>query len=448
MKNELCWNEEIELMSQEEMQDLQWKKLKKTLDFVYEKSAFYRNKFDEAGIKPSDIRSFDDFSYKVPVTTKEELRDMQKERYPLGSNMTVSSDRIVWVTASTGTTGKPTYTCCTRHDWEIWMEVLKRFFWLGGLRQSDIYLHALGLSTWIAGIPLTQAAREVGATVVSVGVPTPAERMLALIEDLGATTMACTPSYAEHFAERTQAMGINARELGIRKIMAGGEPGAGTRSVKKKIEELWQCELLDICGTPEMIPGDKVECCDQKSGMHIVDRDFCYNEICDPKTKLPLDLKDGVEGALIYTSLDKEAGPLIRFDVQDQVKVLTTPCECGYPGIRVTVTGRYDDMLKIKGVKVWPATIKDVLATFSPRVTSQFKIVLREKTTAFRVVGPTKLRVEYGPEVKEQGIETLRAEISDKIRAVTLWAPEIIEMVPPGTILSAQFKANYIEIED
>jgi phenylacetate-CoA ligase len=447
MKEKFVWNEKMELMPDDKMRDIQWQKLKTTLDFVYEKSPFYKRKFDEAGVRPSDIRSFDDFSSKVPVTSKDDLRNMQKEGYPLGSNMTVSLEDIVWITASTGTTGKPTYTCCTQKDWQMWMECIKRMFWLGGIRPGDVHFHALGLSNWISGISFTQAARELGATVVSVGVPTPAERMVMLIQDVGATSMVSTPSYAEHFAERVEAMGIKPSELGIRKFVCGGEPGAGIPVVKEKIEKLWGCDLRDLWGSPEMIAGDKMEC-HYKNGMHIVNREYCYNEVCDPDTKLPLDLKDGTEGAFIYTSLDKEAGPLIRFDVRDQVKVWTTPCECGYPGIRVTVTGRYDDMMKIKGVKVWPSTIKDIVASFAPRLTSQFKIILSQKPLQFRVEGPTKLRVEYGVGVKPEELEGLKREIGDKVRTVTLWAPETIELVPPGSIPPPEFKAKYVEVEE
>lgn len=447
MNEKQVWNEEMELIPDDKMKDIQWKKLKNTLDFAYSNSAFYKKKFNEAGVTPSDIKSFDDFSSKIPVTTKDELRSMQKEGYPLGSNMTVPLEKIAWVTASTGTTGKPTYTCCTQKDWKMWMECIKRMFWMAGLRPNDVHFHALGLSNWISGISFTQAAREIGATVVSVGVPTPADRMLMLMQDIGATSMVCTPSYAEHFAERLQGMDIDPKSIGINKMYCGGEPGAGIPSVKQKIENLWGCDLRDLWGSPEMIAGDKMEC-RYKNGMHIVNRDYCYNEICDPETRLPIDLKDGVEGAFIYTSIDKEAGPLIRFDVRDQVKVWTSPCECGYPGIRVRVTGRYDDMLKIKGVKVWPSTIKDIISDFAPKVTSQFKIILQQEPMMFRVEGPTKLRIEYGSEMKTENLESLKREIADKIRTVTLWAPETIELVSPGTIPPPEFKAKYIEVEN
>lgn len=448
MEDRLTWNPDMELMPEEDMAKIQWEKLKKTLDFVYEKSPFYRKKFEELNLHPKDIRSFEDFSLKVPVTTKEELREMQSKGYPLGDNMTVNMSDIVWVTASTGTTGKPTYTCCTSNDWHMWMESITRTMWLGGLRPWDVHFHALALSTWISGISFTQAARELGATVIPVGVPTPAQRMLMLADDMKPTSIVCTPSYAEHLALRVkEVLGIEPAELGIRKFLCGGEPGAGIPSVKERIEKIWNCDLRDLWGSPEMIAGDKVEC-HIKQGMHIVNREYCYNEICDPETKEPLKLEDGVSGTFIYTSLGKEAGPLLRFDVQDQVKVWTTPCECGYPGIRVTVTGRYDDMMKIKGVKIWPSTIKDIVAAMTPRLTGQFKMVLSQKPISFRVEGPIRLKAEYGEEVQESELPKLKDELSQRIRDATLWAPEHIDLVPPGTIPAPEFKASYLEIKE
>lgn len=441
------WNEYWELMPEEEMRKIQWAKIKNVLNHAYARSAFYRRKFDEAGIHPDDIKNLDDFSEKVPVTTKDDLRKMQAEGYPLGSNMTVSRADIVWITASTGTTGKPTYTCCTKKDWEMWMECAKRMFWLGGLRPEDTHIHALGLSNWISGISFATAAREIGATVLPVGVPTTVERMLMLIRDLKPTSIVCTPSYAEHLANKCQEiLGINPHELGIRKFFCGGEPGAAIPSFRKKMETIWQCDMRDLMGSPEMICGDLIEC-EMKSGFHIVNREYCYNEFCDPITKIPVEKMDGAEGTRIYTSLDKDAGPLIRFDVQDQCRLTVTPCKCGYPGVKFTVIGRYDDMLKIKGVKIWPSTIKDIVSSFSPSLTGLFKIVLEEKPKTFTVTGPVRLRVEYAANLTENEVENIKNELKNSIRRSCLWAPEKIEMVPAGTIPPAEFKAKYIEID-
>ena len=442
------WNEYWELLPGAEMRKVQWLKLKAMLNFAYTKSAFYYRKFNEAGVHPDDIKSFQDFSEKIPVTTKSELREMQSAGYPLGSNMTVSMSEIVWITASTGTTGKPTYTCCTQKDWGMWMECIKRMFWLGGLRPEDVHVHALGLSNWISGISFATAAREIGATVIPVGVPTPVERMLMLIKDLKPTSIVCTPSYAEHLAVKCrEILGTDPSQLGLRKFFCGGEPGAGIPSFKEKMEKIWDCDMRDLMGSPEMIAGDLIEC-SFKQGLHIVNREYCYNEICDPETKLPVELNDGAEGTRVYTSLDKQAGPLIRFDVQDQVRVFSSPCRCGYPGFRFTVTGRYDDMLKIKGVKIWPSTIKDIISTFVPRLTGQFKLILGEKPEMFTVTGPVTLRAEYGAGVLEGELSGLKDEVVNSIRRSCLWAPDKVILTPPGSIPPPQFKAKYIEIEE
>lgn len=441
------WNEYWELMPEEEIKTIQWQKLKRILNFAYTSSAFYHKKFNEAGIHPDDINSFADFSRKVPVTTKAELRSMQAEGYPLGSNMTVSRAEIVWITASTGTTGKPTYTCCTKKDWEMWMECAKRMFWLGGLRPEDTHIHALGLSNWISGISFATAAREIGATVVPVGVPTPVDRMLMLIRDLKPTSIVCTPSYAEHLANKCQELlDLKPSELGLRKFFCGGEPGASIPSFRRKMENIWQCDMRDLMGSPEMICGDLIEC-RLKNGFHIVNREFCYNEFCDPVTKMPIEMKDGAEGSRIYTALDKKAGPLIRFDVQDQCQIMVTPCECGYPGIRFNVTGRYDDMLKIKGVKIWPSTIKDITSSFAPKLTGQFKIILQEKPELFTVTGPVKLKVEHAYGLTDNDVENIKKDLVNSIRRSCLWAPENVIMSPPGSIPPAEFKAKYIEID-
>ncbi len=443
----LAWNPEMELMSEEKMRRLQWEKLKKMLEYVYEKSPFYRKKFDEAGIKPADIKNFDDFATKVPLTTKEELRDLQAQGYPFGTNLCCNYEDVVLVTASTGTTGKPTYTGVTQRDYQMWKECVKRTFWLAGMRPTDVYLHALALSTWISGYALIDSARELGATLVPVGVPVMAERLLMIAMDTKANAIACTPSYAEHLAERVrQILNRDPRELGFRKMCCGGEPGAGIPAVKKRIEEIWGCDLRDVMGTPEMIPADWVEC-RFKQGMHFVAREYCLNELVDPDTKAPMDLADGAEGSLVYTSLEKECAPLIRFEVGDRIKVFTSPCECGYPGIRISVIGRIDDMLKVKGVKTWPSAVKDVLSQMMPDVTGIFQIVLSEKPEAFAVRGPVRLRVEYGTSVTQEQLPGLKSRIADRIRTALVWSPDEVELVPEGTLPRAEMKARYIVIE-
>lgn len=443
----LCWNPVAELIPEKEMQKIQWKKLKYMLNYVYRNSQYYNRVFREKGIHPEDINSFDDFYKKVPLTYKEDLRAMQKESYPFGSNMCVPYSEVRVITASTGTTGKPTYTGFTQHDWEINKECIKRTFWLAGLRPGDVYLHALALSNWISGVAVVEAGHEMGLVVLPIGVPTPAQRMITMILDQHPNAMTCTPSYALHLADRVrELLNKDPKELGIRKMGCGGEPGAGIPSIRKRIEEAWGADVRDVMGTPEQISADWAEC-QYKCGMHFVAREFVLNELVDPETKEHIEWGEGVEGALVYTALDRECAPLIRFYVADQVKAFTEKCECGYPSYRITVIGRYDDMLKIKGVKTWPSAIADVLSTLTPRVTGEFRLVLSQKPVAFTVSGPIKLVVEHGPGVKPEEFPKLKKEIIDKIASALYWTPDEVELVPPGTLPRPEFKARYMEIK-
>jgi len=447
MKDRVCWNPKAELISEKEMKEIQFRKIKRQLRYVYERSAFYKRKLDKAGVKPDDINSLDDYAKKVPFTTKDELRTMQSANPPLGDNLCIPYNEVTLLITSTGTTGKPTYTAVNHHDWEVWMEALKRSFWMSGFRPGDVYLHALNLSTYISGVSYVSAAREFGMAVIPIGVPTPAPRMLSIARECHANVMVATPSYAEHLAEKVkEILNIDPRDFGLRKLGLSGEPGAGEPAVRKRLEELWNADVRDRMGTPEIMPGNRSEC-SYKNGMHNCARDFIYDEIVDPDTKEPIEVTEGAEGALVYSALEQECYPLLRFYVNDHVKVVTTECECGYPGFTLRVIGRFDDMLKVKGVKIWPSAIKDVISTFVPKVTGEFRIILEEEPIRFAVKGPLKLKVEYGYGVSQEEIKSLPEQIACKIREVLYFTPDLVEMVPPKTLPRAEFKTKYIEIQ-
>lgn len=439
----LCWNPVAELIPEAEMEKVQWKKLKSMLEYVYNNSEHYKQVFKERNITPADIKSLDDFYKKIPLTYKEDLRDMQRKGYPFGSNICVPYAEVRMITASTGTTGKPTYTGFTQRDLEVVAECTKRVFWLSGARPGDVYLHALAISNWISGIPCIRAIMDMGVTVLPIGIPTPAPRMITMIQDQHPTMMASTPSYALHLAGEAMKVGLDPRKLTIRKMGCGGEPGAGIPSVRKAIEDAWDADVRDVMGTPEQISADWAEC-HAKQGMHFVAREFVLNELVDPETKEHIPMREGAKGALVYTVLEKDCAPLLRFYVADEIEVFTEKCECGYPSYRIRVTGRYDEMLKIRGVKTWPSSVHDVLRTI-PKLTGEFRMVLPEKPIAF-TVDRVRLKVEHKPGVKEEEFEDVKREITEKIRSALMWSPDEIELVPPGTIPPPVFKAQYIEI--
>lgn len=442
-----CWNAQAELINEKEIRKIQLKKIKHQLRYVYERSAFYKRKFDSAGLKPGDIKTLDDYAKKVPFTTKNELRAIQTAKPPLGDNLCVPYNEVTLLITSSGTTGKATYAAVNARDWSMWIEALKRSFWMSGFRSGDVYLHALSLGTYISGLSYASAAREFGMAVIPIGVPTPAPRMLSIAKDCHVNVMVGTPSYAEHLAEKArEILNIEPRDFGLRKLGLGGEPGAGLPAVRKRIEQLWNADVRDRMGTPEIMPGNRTECyC--KDGMHNCARDFIYDEILDPDTKEPIEPTDGVEGAFVYSALEQECYPLLRFYSNDHVKVATTDCKCGYPGITLLVVGRFDDMIKVKGLKVWPSAIRDIISTFAPNVTGEFSIILDE-LVGFALRGPFRLKVEYGHGVGEEEVKSLPARISSKITASLGFTPDSIEMVPPASLPRTEFKAKYIEVRE
>jgi phenylacetate-CoA ligase len=180
--------------------------------------------------------------------------------------------------------------------------------------------------------------------------------------------------------------------------------------------------------------------------MHNCAQDFIYDEVVDPDSKDPIEPAEGVEGALVYSSIDLRCYPLLRFYVEDHIKIATTDCECGYPGPTLEVIGRLDDMIKVRGVKVWPSAIKAIISTFTPHVTGNFRIVLEEKPLGFALRGPFKLRVEHGVGVSEETMRQLPARIASKITEALYFRPNSVEMVPPGMLTRSEFKAKYVEI--
>jgi len=271
--------------------------------------------------------------------------------------------------------------------------------------------------------------------------------MLSVAKESHANVMVCTPSYVEHLAERVkEILDIEPKDFGLRKIGCSGEPGAGISAIRKRLEELWSADVRDRMGTPELMPGNRSECyC--KNGMHNCAREFIYDEIVDPSTKESIEPNEGAEGAFVYSALGSQCYPLLRFYVNDHVKIATTSCECGYLGPTLLVVGRFDDMIKVKGLKIWPSAIKDIISTFIPKVTGEFRIMLEEELVGFALRGPFRLKVEYGYGLKGEEIKSLPAEISSKITEVLGFRPDLIEVVPPRTLPRSEFKAKYIEVQ-
>jgi len=359
------WNETFETMPREDLGKLQLERFKALVERVAQTSPFYQKKLAEAGVRADDLNSLEDIA-QLPFTTKDELR----YNYPWGM-FTVPLKEVVRIHASSGTTGKPVVGGYTRADLKLWEEVMARTVTAAGITADDVVHNGYGYGLFTGGLGFHLGAEAVGATVVpaSSGLT---RRQLMLLEDFGATVLTCTPSYALVIAEEAAAAGIDTKErLKLRVGMFGAEPW--TEKMREEIEAALSLEAYDIYGLTEMIgPGVSVEC-EHHHGLHIFEDHF-YPEIIDPSSGEPLGY--GVEGELIFTTLTKEAVPIIRYRTRDRTTLHAEKCACGRTLVRMEkVLGRTDDMLIVRGVNVFPSQIERVLLEFG-ELEPQYQIII------------------------------------------------------------------------
>jgi phenylacetate-CoA ligase len=426
----------IETASLREVQKLQQTKLARQLDYLFARSLFYRDKFRAAGIRRKDFHQLCDLA-NFPFTTKEELRESQVQCPPLGRHIAADIDDVIRIHSSTGTSGKPSFVGITRHDARVWTAITARSFYTQGLRKSDIVIHAAGLTLFVAGLASKDAVEAVGAMFVPIGTGA-SEKALMAIQLLKATAMHCTPSYATYFADwvRREAK-LDPRELGLKKLFCGAEPGAGIPAVRAKLQEDWGARVTEGLGNADMAPIIFSECSDQ-SGMHFNAQEYALAEIIDPESGECLPIEKGVTGELVYTSLERECVPLLRFRTRDRVVVLGTSCQCGRTSFKLRCVGRTDDMLIVLGVNVFPSAVRDVVSSFHPRTTGEIQIVLDQPGP--KVPPPLKVVVEHSAAANPA---ELKAEIEKKIKAM-LSISSSVELVPAGTLPRYEMKGQLV----
>ena len=428
---------EIETMDPEELRKIQEEKFLKQLDYVWERSPFYQRKFKEHGIERGDIKGLEDLP-KLPFTEKDELRKSQEDHPPLGSHAAASMEDVIRIHSSSGTTGVPTFIGITRHDHQVWTEITARSFFTEGIRKSDTVIHAAGLTFFVGGLPCKDAIEYIGATFVPIGTGA-SDRVVMTAKRLGANVLHCTPSYALYLAEYVRKKyNMDPPELGFRKLVVGAEPGGGIPSVRKRIEEEYQCRVTEGLGNSDAAPIIFGECPYQQ-GMHFCAQEYIFCELIDPDTGEVVEMRDGVEGELVYTLIDRECCPLIRFRTHDRVIVWTSPCECGRTSFRVRCIGRTDDMLIVLGVNVFPSAVKDVIMSFRPRTTGEMVILLDKPGP--KVDPPVRIQVEYAQGVKD--LQGLKKEIEQALREKLVFRSDV-ELVPEGTLPRYEMKAKLI----
>ncbi|OJX03283.1 MAG: hypothetical protein BGO72_00650 [Burkholderiales bacterium 70-64] len=442
------WNEAVETLSREAIAELQLRRLQYQVRYNYERSPVHRRKFEEAGARPEDIRSLEDFA-RIPVMTKDEHRRIQEESLERhGSPFTLMAcaapEEIVRINATSGTTGVPTLYTLTAHDVAIVNEMHARKYWRTGIRPGHVMLQALSLSMFTGGLPLSQGIMHMGACVVPVGIEGGTKRVLDIARITRPHAIVATPSFGQYLIEEAPRLtGRPATELGLRWFFCAGEGGGSDPQVRRALAEGFGARVFDHTGGGHAFHGISCEAQDEGcTGMHLVSEDHCLLELVDPGTRAPIALADGAVGEMVFTFLDWRGGPFMRYALGDLLQVRTRPCSCGLPGIRFAILGRADDMLTVKGVNVYPQAIANVIFRLYPRVTGAFRIMLDRPGP--KVAPPLRIRIEHGG-VGEQDIEALERELTALFRQDLRIRPAF-EWLAPGTLPREAGKTRYIEI--
>ena len=422
----MIWNEHIETMSRDEMNQLQSDNLRSAVKRVYEFVGPYRRKMQQIGLEPGDIKSIDDL-HKLPFTTKDDLRDA----YPYGM-ISVPMEQVIRLHASSGTTGKQTVVAYTKNDIDLWSEVMARSLTMTGVTRNDIVHVSYGYGLFTGGLGSHYGAECIGAVTVPVSTGN-TKRQVQLLRDFGATVLMCTPSYALYLAETIEQAGF-LDELKLRVGIFGAEPW--TEEMRLMIEEKLRLSAHDIYGLSEII-GPGVSCeCGMKNGLHVAEDHF-VPEIIDPKTDKPMD--EGEYGELVFTCITKEAMPLIRYRTRDISSLNYQKCECGRTSVRMSKPkGRVDDMLIIRGVNVFPSQIESVLMGITE--TAPFFMLVVDRVNNLDTL---EVKVEMRPEFfsdEVRVIERLRNRIAREIESA-LGLSVIVTLAEPKSIERSEGKA-------
>jgi len=426
----MYWNAEIECMAVEDLKKLQYNSFKTLIDRLYNNNKFYHDRMKSVGMLPADLRSLDDVK-KLPFMFKDDLR----QNYPT-KLFNVPNKDIVRFHASSGTSGKPTIVGYTENDLGYWTEALARSLTSIGIGKDDILQVSYGYGLFTGGLGLHYGAEKVGASVVPTSIGG-SERQLELMQDLGVTVIACTPSYLMHLYGVAVKMGIDfRRDTCLKKAVLGAEPW--TEGMRAKFESSMGIKAYDIYGTSEQA-GPMFTECEERNGLHICG-DIMYVEIIDPDTEEVLE--NGEKGEMVVTMLKKEALPLVRFRIRDVTSLIRDECPCGRTSPKISrITGRTDDMLIIRGINVFPSQIEYTLMRM-PQIGDQYMI----EVTREDALDDMKIQVEIKPEVFSDRVEdmrVLRAQIESELRK-SLSIAATVELKAPGELPRFEGKAKRV----
>jgi phenylacetate-CoA ligase len=421
------WNEELETLAPEATRRLEDERLREQIAYDAATSDFFRSKLDAGGVRPDDVRTREDLA-RIPFMEKTEIAASQADGTLIGVNQCAPLDRIVRIQATGGTTGQPIRIGLTRRDIEDYGQVGAAALWAMGCRPGDTVFECMNYNLYSGGLSDHMTFETLGAATIPFGVGH-SERLLTMMAGLrDPVGIWATPSYAVRLAEVAQSLGKQPRDIGLRRGYFSGEAGLQVPGFRERIEETWGMVARDQYGTGEL--GLHSGECDELDGVHWGGTGVAIAELIDPDTGDVLPFVDGQQGEVVYTSIHREASPLLRMRSHDLMQVFTEPCRCGRTTFRFRILGRSDDMFIVKGVNVFPLAIQAALLRLAPRVTGEFRVDLdRPPPIAYDV----PLTVEVARDVPADAHDALARELVERLQTdVNVTAD--VRLVEPGTI--------------
>jgi phenylacetate-CoA ligase len=433
------WFPELECAERSVRDHLIFIKLKRQVEYAWERSPFYRKKWRDAGVSPATLKSLDDLA-RFPVVQKAELRATQAEHPPFGENLCIEPHQIARIHGTSGTTGRPTVFGVGAEDWARTGEAHARIMWGAGMRPTDRIMICSFFSLYVGSWGALKGGERLGATLFPFGAGVSGQTLMALqwAAELRPTAFYGTPSYALHLAEVARREGVDPRTLGFRILFFSGEPGAGIPSTKRLIEETFDGISVDMGTMAEMLPWMTNAECRRRTGMHLW-QDIVYTEVCDTNTFQPLSF--GEEGTPVYTHLERTSQPMIRLVSGDLTRWSDEPCPCGrtYPRLPNGIYGRIDDMFIVRGENIYPGAIEDTLRGIEG-FGGEFRVIVSRREAMDELL----VRAEYARTHADSTLlQRLQATMRERLRA-KLGVHPTIELVPEGTIPRTEFKARRV----
>ncbi|MBP3295758.1 MAG: phenylacetate--CoA ligase [Lachnospiraceae bacterium] len=428
MSENKYWEEEWETLDRSGIEAKQLESLKEIVKFAYENSVYYKRSFDEAGVSPEDIHTLQDIK-KIPFIDKQTERKTQGIGSMVGELCAVDEKDIVFISASSGSTGVPTVSPFNQKDFDEWMNIESRLMYQAGMRRHDRYMHGINFSLFVGG-PCVLGAQKLGAMGIWSGT-LPSDRLLFIIQQFKPTFLQTTPSYALYLGETAKKKGIDPKELSVKTIIVAGEPGGSIPATRKAIETLWDAKLYEFYGLSDIF-GACAGMCEEQDGLHLAE-DHILVETVDQKTGEVL--PDGETGELVFTSIRKHARPMIRFRTGDIGYVDKSPCKCGRTSCRIHIVGRKDDMFIVSGVNIFPSDVETVLRELDG-ITGEYRIHVFERDYTARY------GVEVEKAVPDADVEELKKKVVGALKSRIGVKPDYIKILNDGDLPRAEHKAK------